>query len=299
MRTIISGLIISLLTCLNSCSANKIDSLKTDKDVFAFVRQFFNDFKSNGSFDKYYNETIKVADSLKVRNWVKTDIDDNGETDLLVFRADALPNIFAILSLDGKFIKVTADYWCKYQFIYPIVTTVKNQNVILLYNQDQIDYDSNTKHFIYTKLSCDTLIVKQNLFLNFINTPKHYDIEQIEINKDGMCEGNCPKINITINPKTFENKCNKQMNWDNQPKNSSGQLTQEETKKILFLLDNSNFINLKNSYNVNCSDQPTTTLTITYDGGQIKTIQDYGSSGNFTLAEIYNIAYNIKWKEQK
>jgi hypothetical protein len=293
------GLLSIILMCMNSCSANEIDSLKTDKEVFAFVRQFFKDFKSDGSFNEYYNETIKVADSLNVSNWVKADIDNNCETDLCVFRADDLPKVFAVLSFNGKFKVVKADYWCKYQFIYPIVTSVMNQNVILLYNQNQDGYDDKIKHFIYTKLDCDTLMVKDSLFLNYIPFPRHYNIEKIEINNNGMCEGNCPRINITINPKTFESNCSRLLYWDSQPKSATGQLTQEQIKNILSLLDNSNFGNLKNSYGVNCTDQTTTTLTITFDGGETKKIEDYGSSGNFTLTEIYNIAYNIDWNETK
>ena len=123
--------------------------------------------------------------------------------------------------------------------------------------------------------------------------------EKIELSNDGMCEGNCPKINISINAKTFENKCFKEMYWDNKPNSSIGQLSEKEIKKILSLLDYSNFADLKESYEVGCTDQPTTTLTITYDDGKTKTIKDYGSSGNFTLTEIYKIAYDIKWTEEK
>src|SRR5580765_2920311 len=74
---------------------NKIDSLKTDKDVFAFVRQNFPTYEGRESFDDYRNETRQIADSFKVRNWTKADIDNNGETDLLIFRADRLPSIFS------------------------------------------------------------------------------------------------------------------------------------------------------------------------------------------------------------
>src|SRR6266498_846908 len=56
---------------------NKIDSLKTDKDAFTFVRQHFQKYDGKESFDYYRNETRQIADSLKVRNWVKADIDNN------------------------------------------------------------------------------------------------------------------------------------------------------------------------------------------------------------------------------
>ncbi|MBI4931483.1 MAG: hypothetical protein HY841_12010 [Bacteroidetes bacterium] len=292
---IFTFLLLLISLTIISCSANKIDSLTTDKDVFAFVQQFFPDFKG---FDEYYNETIKISDSLKVRNWTKTDIDNNGETDLLVFRGNDLPNILTLLSFNGTYKKISAKYHCKYQFIYPIVKTIDNKKLLLLYSQEQTGYDPNTKHFTYTKLACETLTIKNNLFLNYIQSPRHYDIEKIEIKNDGICEGNCPRINISINLKTFENICSKQMYWDSTPKNFTGQLTQNEIKNILSLLDYSNFSDFNSKYEIGCTDQTTTTLIITYDNGKIKNIEDYGSSGNFTLAEIYDIVYNIKWIEK-
>jgi hypothetical protein len=279
---------------------NKIDSLNTDKDVFTFIRKHFQEYDGRESFDYYRNETQQIADSLKVRNWVKADIDNNGETDLLVFRASKLPNIFSILSLGHKFEITSAKYSdCKYQFMYPVVTTLNNQVVILLYSQNQIDYDHNNKHFIYSKLACDTLLVKDNLFVNYVPAPTPTEIEKIEIDNDGICEGNCPRINISINAQTFSNKCSKEMFWDNKPRLSTGQLTKVEINRILSLLAYSNFTELNKNYEVGCSDQPTTTLTITYDNGKKKVIYDYGSSGNFTLTEIYKIAYGINWTEEK
>lgn len=279
--------------------SSKIDSIKSDKDVFAFVRQHFRGYDGKESFDNYRNETRQVADSLNVRNWVKADIDNNGELDLLVFRADRLPNIFSILSFGDKFEIASAKYHCKYQFMYPVVTTLNNQEVILLYSQDQIDYDRNKKHFIYTKLASDTLIVKDKHFVNYVQAPRRNEIENIEIINDGICEGNCPKINISINTKTFLNKCSKELYWDNKPKQFKGQLTKEEINHIISLLNYSNFTDLNEYYEVGCTDQTTTTLTITFNNGQTKTIKDYGSSGNFTLAEIYKIAYGVKWTEEK
>ena len=70
---------------------NKIDSLLTDKEVFAFVKQKSPKFKGNGTFDNYPNETQQIADSLKIKNWVKADIDNNGETDLLVLEHTIFP----------------------------------------------------------------------------------------------------------------------------------------------------------------------------------------------------------------
>src|SRR5215204_5593443 len=93
---------------VNVCSQistefSQIDSLKTEKDAFALIRKYFPKYNSNETFENYRNETRQTADSFKVRNWVKCDIDNNGETDLLIFRADKLPTIFAVLSFHNNF----------------------------------------------------------------------------------------------------------------------------------------------------------------------------------------------------
>ncbi len=295
--------IILLLTVFilisGSSSGNEIDDVKTEKEVLKFVRRFFPDLKTKGPFDKYYDETIKIADSLKVRTWVKTDIDNNGETDLVVFLADGLPKIFAIISSNGNFKKVIANYDCKYQYIYPLVVNADNKNVILLYHQSLKDYDDESKRFIYTKMQCDTLTVVNNLFVNYIKKPRVYDVEKIEIVNDGLCEGDCPKINISIDAKTFSNTCIKKSNWDINPKDSIGTLNADRIKNILLLLQHSNFSDLEERYAIRCTDWTTTILTITYDNGKTKRIEDYGSSGNFTLTEIYNIAYSVQWTAAK
>jgi hypothetical protein len=66
---------------------NKIDLLQTDKEVFAFIKEKFPEITGKEKFDKYFDETPKIADSLKAKNWIKADINNDGETDLLVFRA--------------------------------------------------------------------------------------------------------------------------------------------------------------------------------------------------------------------
>jgi hypothetical protein len=288
-------LLIAIVSASTSCSANSIDVIKTDEDVFTFIRQFYPHVKLKGTFGKYYNETIKFADSLKVKNWVKTDIDNNGETDLLMFNADGLPEVFAVISIHGKYRLVEARYFCKHQFIYPVV---KN-NILMLYSNNIKGYDQDAKTTIYSKLECDTLTLVGGFFANYNKSTRHSDIKKIEINVNGMCEGNCPRINILINPARLTSICLKQKDDRDAVITYTGQLTSTEIHNILQLLNQSNIDEFKNEYSLPCSDQTTTTLTITFADGRSKKISDYGSSGNFTLTSIYDIAYGIKWRLKK
>lgn len=291
---------IYLIFCSTHCMANRIDSLNTDKQVIAFLNHNFPTQKNDlYYFDHYYNETIKVADSLKVKKWVKVDMDQNGETDLVVFNGNYLQDIFVILSKNGKFEKVSAcQNECKYHWIYPIVSSINKKPVILLYHQGQYGYDDSTKHFLYTPLEIDTITFWKGRFLNYISKLKTYTIQGIKIFNDGICEGECPRIDIKVNANNFKNQCSKELQWDNNPKKFVGKLSSVEIKAILSILDYSNFSELPEQYQISCSDQPTTTLTIEYNNGQTKAIRDNGSFGNFTLAEIYKIANKIKWIPQ-
>jgi hypothetical protein len=297
MYTIFLGLFSIILIFNTSCSPNKIDLIKNDNDVFTFIQQFFATDRLDNSFEKYYNETIHVADSLRVKKWVKVDLDNNGETDLLIFRANGLPKVLAILSFKEKYFPVIANYHpCKYQFIYPITKLINKQNVILLYSQNQTGYNDLNQHFTYTGIICDTIIIRDSLFLNYTQKQRTFNIEKIEFKNDGMCEGNCPKINVSIDPNKFTSSCSKILYWDSNPTSYSGTLNKEQIEKIVTILNYSNFVDFKNEYEVGCTDQTTSTLTITYNNGNTKTIQDYGSSGNFTLKEIYNVLHSIEWK---
>lgn len=276
---------------------NKIDSLNSESAVFALVKYQMPEYQGNGVFETYYGKRQKIADSLNIQNWIKTDIDNNGETDLLVFNAYRLPKIFAILSFSNKLVNISARYACNSYILYPVLGVLHNQKVIYIYKGEDSDYNTRFKH-----LTCDTLVVKEDAFLNYVDSPKGNDIESVKIYNDGMCEGNCPIINIEIDAKTYANKCSKQMyQWyiDRKPENSSGQLTELQIKKILSLLAYSNFTELKDNYSAACTDQTTTTMKITYGGGKTKIIKDYGSSGNFTLHEIYRLASNIEWAIEK
>jgi len=291
---------ICFIPCSIFCKANQIDSLKTDEQVLEFLNKTFPTKKENPYyFDHYYNETIKVADSLKVKKWIKIDIDQNGETDLLVFEGNYLQNIFVILSKNGKLEKVSACRdECKYHWIYPVISRINKKPVILLYYQSQYGYDDSTKHFLYTPLATDTITFWQGRFLNYINELKTYKIQSIEIYNDGICESECPRINIKIDINNFENQCSKELQWDSKPKKFTGKLSSTEIKKMLSIFGYSNFSELPEQFSITCSDQPTTTLTIKYNNGRVKTIRDNGSFGNFTLAEIYKITDKINWVPQ-
>ena len=56
--------------------------------------------------------------------------------------------------------------------------------------------------------------------------------------------------------------------------------------------------NVKEKYAVNWSDDQTSILTITYDGGKTKTIKDYGLVGTFGLNRVYDLIFKLRDNQQ-
>jgi hypothetical protein len=252
--------------------------LKTDKDVFAFLNKEFPQDSIN-KFDKYYNENIRIADSLKFRNWIKDDIDDNGETDLILFNTSENPFITVFLSLNEKYKKVYANDFGKYYYSFPLFKRINNQPLILLF------YKHNNRNELtgeyYSEIKSDTIIFKDSIFLNYVKNPIFKKIDSIEISNNGLgVEGYLPPIWIKINTNTYDN-------FRKIEDKEIKKLSKDQIRKIIQLINYSNFYD---QYSLDRTDQTSTFLKIYNNDGSIKIIKDYGTAGNFTLIEIYNIA---------
>ena len=274
---------------------NDIDALRLDADVSKFWQEKVSAKKNRLPLVPLYSGRTQTNDSLGARNWIKTDFDGNGETDLLIFRVEGITEILVVLSRDKKYelIKPSYSNQPRYQFVYPVVKAINGKSVVLLYNQRQTGTLDKAGNMLYTKLECDTLVFKYGRVLNYCAHPQKHDITQIIIENNGSCEGDCPKTALTINAKSLSSTASKQEDWHS--KVYRGSLSKKDIPTIIDLLNYADFPRLSPSYRVQETDQTTTTLTVVYDGGKKKTIKDYGSTGTFTLAEIYKLANRIDW----
>jgi hypothetical protein len=282
------------------CFGNAIDLLSTDAQVINFITTNIPQYsKTIIQFEKYHHANGNSIDSIPERNWMKCDLGSNGESDLMVFNADGI-DLLTIVSENGKFKLIQSVFlWFDSRFIKPEIKKVNGENLVLLFHADG-DYDEQRNWLIYSNLVCDTVVYKYGYLLNYLVNPHHYSIEKIETKDDGSCMGCSMKETISIDVNSLQCTCLKTGAYS-QTKSYSGQLTVEQMKTIVLLLNYSNFPEL-NDIGLNNglpTDQSTTIMTIIYDNGKIKTIKNYGPSGNITIRTIYSIAFNVNWVEIK
>lgn len=301
-----------------SCKSQIIDNNKTVIDSIENENQIDELILSIGEFknfkiinisdfrNKDSNETPCriIGDSLKIeKSFYKADFDLNGFTDILV--SGMHYNEFTVLSILGfknnkyKILKVSKKSFrdCMY---YKIKLIDKVPLVEFYY------YDENQKTN-KRKLENTKYTFKYDDFIEYNDNLQVSDIEKIEYSTS-YCYGTCPVYKVLINK-------NKSANLNAIDYNESDKKTKElkgnystniDFKKYNQIIDILNYIdfkNLKDKYFYNATDQPTGILTVTYENGKTKSIEDYGKKGTNGLFILYNLfdelRFNQDWKELK
>ena len=282
---------------------NYIDSIQNEtqiKDLMIKIDTNYRKFKVNSKM-KFGNKICqKTSDSLKIKPWVITDFDNNGFSDLLVIGEYYDHSIFCILDKGNKNYELKRITRSSFQdCTFTLVVKNKNNSEINYFYREENNYGDLEKK---QKLVMKTLIYKFGDFVEKNENIENHNIEKIEYSTSG-CFGTCPvfKINIDsdksakLNAENF-NKINN--------KNANGKFkTKIDDKKYYEIIDLLNYLNfekLKNNYSVNWTDDQTSTLKVTYDNGETKTIRDYGLIGTFGLNRIYKLLTelreNQKWE---
>lgn len=292
-----TAIIIALIFGVQFSKANSIDSLETIEDAYAFIQLRFPD----NSFTKkdYYEDALRIADSLKISQWRKTDIDSNGFSDLVLFGSRTCVVLADKNGYKLKYLSKYGDFGIHDYF--PTIENYDGSNIFIFRYKPYLRKSFNP-------LLIDTLIFKDGNFVEFQNAPviKH-DIEEIQIFSDGLCEGICPEYYIRINPKTKDSHGYKKFFWAYQNRNYkgpyklwqwytfTGHLTTLQIDSIHSLLNYADFVKFDVDA-VNIMDAPHFTFIIRYDGGLIKTIEYQLSDHILILDAIWRIADGIEWK---
>lgn len=286
--------------------------------------------------DNNLSKKIKrSADSLGInKSFYKGDFNHDGRTDL-IFIGDDKSCQSSRKNSDGTnscntSTKVFFDLGNTYilknlqpnhsDFVIPVISKINGQDYITVFFEEFTE-DLEASTFRYnSKIISKTLDYKFDNFVEYNPYPTSHFIQKIEYSTD-MCYGTCPMFNIVLNKngrstfiaKAFnfidnnnprsQEKAYKALNKNRNEGSFEAQLNVEDFAKIETILNYINFSTLSDNYFVNWTDDQTSNLKITYNNGEIKTIEDYGLSGTYGLKLLYKklfaIRFSQEWKKIK
>jgi hypothetical protein len=295
----------------NLIYGNKIDELKTTREVESFIKTVRKDYakvKSDydrGNFRIESIDTIfsniqcdKIFNINEIYNWKKIDINNDGLTDLLF-----IPHYYgysqcAIIDKGNGTFKLfqLINNFDACEFIKPI--KVKNKNQIWIRKMITRSIDDGIRHPGQINMGIDTLTYKFDAFIE-LNDKKteQLDIKNIQIKTDG-CFGPCPVLELKIDANG-----NSEFNGYSDTKCIGKYSLKIDSIILNELKDLISYIEikkLKDKYSVNWTDDMTVTLKIEFRDGSVKAIEDYGLKATFGLTALYNklikIGTETEWK---
>lgn len=275
--------------------SNLLDSLKTPTEIESFLcaqNPQFKTFKVGLDTSFYYTadsfKCRRFIDSVGVKSIVKVDFDANGLTDiLLIGKFGNLKDVFA--EADALCILSKGDK--KYQIIslangftdntFPVVKEDSDKVIVLNYQQSFLG--------LYTTLKVDTLTYLIDDFVE-LNTPNNnLRIEKIEYSTSSCYSGECPVFSLVID----SNRCAYYSvgNYKTAKNYKKGKFkaTIDSTvyDKMVSVLKYIDFPQLNTDYKIAWTDQQACNLVVTFNGGQVKAIRDYGMVGTYGLKLLY------------
>ena len=250
--------------------------------------KFKNEFTDEEDF-----RVEHIADSLKIKPWAKADFDNNGRTDIVVIGNDNYHNKKAICILDKRD-KLEKILLSRKTFGEVVLPLVENNDIKYFTAKDYAD--ENVKKLLNPPVM---LTYKFGDFVEKNNQPAKHKIEQINF-RTTPCYGSCPVFNLLINPdRTSEWETPYDViNKEQFSGNYHTTISQEKFDELINLLNYIDFTSLKDNYAVNWTDDQTSYLNITYDGGKVKTIKDYGLIGTFGLNRVYKLLFDLRENQQ-
>ncbi|MBS7787021.1 hypothetical protein KIH23_06905 [Flavobacterium sp. CYK-55] len=303
-------ILIFVIIFSNAAFGNKIDELKTDKDVEdfikivapEFVKKIWKDY-DRGNFRIVSTDTIyanlkcqKVFNKSEINNWEKVDINNDGLTDLLFIPHYYGYSQYIIIDEGNNNFNLTRfiiDFdICEY--VKPIKVNRENQLKIRKVNRLSFGTISSSEPYI----AIDTLTYKFNSFIEFNSKKITQDRVKLIKVKTSYCLGLCPSFELEINydgHMVFNG-----LGYTNFIGKST---SNAELKKIQEIEDLINYIDLKNlkdNYSVSWTDSQTIYLEIEFQDGFSKKITDYGLIGTYGLNSLYSklidIGTKTNWK---
>ncbi|MBS1918723.1 MAG: VCBS repeat-containing protein [Bacteroidetes bacterium] len=281
--------------------ANRIDSLKTDEDVVAFLKSINPDFSS----DKYKQIELHSTDQIRkdlacdgiatqwqIQNWEKADFNGDGRTDLLVLLYWYDYGVYSVIDNgDGTFKFLTLSYNIYEKCELAKAFKENNQQLLLYYQKIQkwVKTKNNQGYKLYPEM--DTLIYKYGGFVERNFHLSNYAIDSIEF-RTSACYGSCPVFSIALDKKG--NGVYNAKTYNPKQGTFTTLLDKENLNKIIGLINYISINDLQDNYRVSWTDDQTCWVRIRFTDGSIKEIEDYGLKGTFGLRLLYSIFFDLR-----
>lgn len=132
----------------------------------------------------------------------------------------------------------------------------------------------------------DTLVFHEGQLVEYNPAPHDYRIERVEYSA-GACFGTCPIYTLALTAAGAATYRAEEF----VPRKGTFTATvpAPARQQLWHLLNYLDFPRLQDSYTLPITDMSTGTLTITYAGGRVKTITDYGQQGTLGLGRAYEL----------
>ena len=287
----------------HSNKVNTIDTIATAAAAQHFVETHtkrFKNFKVRRfqDFESKENYAVlirSIADSLKIeKSFYKADFDHNGLTDMLVTGEDYRCLILVLLSFpdDSVFINPLTRRFFQ-DCIFPVVKS--DGNIDLYYAKDPYGFAKISK----PEMAMKTLTYKFGDFIEKNANPPHHKINRIEYQTEG-CYGACPIFTLTLTGTGDSKFVARAFNFDEHSNDGKGEgeyattLNSKHWNELVEILNYIDFPQLSDRYNVNWTDDQTSTLVVDYDDGKTKVIRDYGLLGTYGLQLLYHKLFEIR-----
>jgi hypothetical protein len=304
----IKSLLISLCFILSSTFsfANKVDDLKTDNDVLKFIVSI-----DTNMINPKYSKNIKIVPTEHIlndnncdpntttwgiKNWVKTDFNNDGRTDLLVILVWDDYSSFVAIDKGNNTFQLIRIYYSGFEEC-ELTNTIKKDNYQLVLFHVSKDVRKKDGSFRYDKISeTDSLIYKFNDFVELNRNPANYKINSISFSTSG-CFGTCPQFEINI-----DNKGHAGYVAGIYAEKEQGTYHCKVRRQILdtlsAMINYINIKNLKNNYDVSWTDFPTCVIKVKFSDGSVKEINDYGELGTFGLRALYGYFFKLRQSQE-
>lgn len=321
-------LLIFLICSFKQTKANKIDSLKTGKDVESFISSLvkqkydcryciFNLAKPD-SVNSYFScdSTIEWESDV----WKKADFNRDGLTDLfaIIYQQDTVnsrfPQYQVYVVIDQKNNKFQLNEIPDYFMFncYSAKPIEINNYPYILYRHYKTDYTIDTLPGIDTTYGApmprtqpnyfevgrtDTLIYKFGGFIELNSTTTNIPAIKSIFYETTPCFGTCPIFSLNIfNDGTAYYI--RHENYDEASGNFRGKINQPQLNEITALINYINIPKLKTFYEVNATDMQSCKLKVYFSDGSVKEINDYGLQGTLGLVRLYGLLFALRLNQQ-